>query len=189
MRGTASASMAREFETDSARPVLGLGGGVRRRPRLARDQGGATLVEFTLIALPFLLLLFGAFEIAFIYWANQELENAATHGMRLVRTGQVQGGAVTPGQLRAEICSKTAVLVGCTSRLRLDVRSAKAFSDITPPDPMDGNGTLKDDAAFSFVPGSGNDVVLVSAFYDWKPLLKPSDYILRASSVARNEPF
>jgi hypothetical protein len=35
----------------------------------------------------------------------------------------------------------------------------------------------------------GGDVVLVSAFYNWSPLLKQSDYILRASSVTRNEPF
>jgi Flp pilus assembly protein TadG len=157
--------------------------------RLARDQRGATFVEFTLIALPFLLLLFGTFEIAFIYWANQELEHATTQGARLVRTGQVQAGPMTQAQLKTEICSKTAVLVGCTERLRLDVRSAKAFPDITPPDPMDGTGKMKADAGFSFAPGVGNDVVLVSAFYDWKPLLKSSDYILRASSVIRNEPF
>ena len=157
--------------------------------RLARDQKGATLVEFTLIALPFMLLLFGTFEIAFIYWANQELENATTQGARLVKTGQVQAAPLTQAQLKTEICSKTAVLVGCAARLRLDVRSAKDFSDITPPDPIDVDGKLKDDAEFSFAPGAGNDVVLVSAFYDWKPLLKSSDYILRASSVARNEPF
>jgi Flp pilus assembly protein TadG len=147
------------------------------------------MVEFTLIALPFLVLLFGAFEIAFIYWANHELEHATTHGVRLVRTGQVQAGGITQAQLKAEICSRTAVLVGCATRLRLDVRSAKEFSGITPPDPIDGNGVLKDDAAFSFAPGAGNDLVLVSAFYNWKPLLRPSDYILRASSAARNEPF
>jgi Flp pilus assembly protein TadG len=147
------------------------------------------MVEFALIALPFFILLMGTFEVGFIYWANQELEHATSHGARLVRTGQVQAGAVTQAQLKTEICSQTAVLVGCATRLRLDVRSAKGFSDIAPPAPLDGSGVLKDDGAFTFAPGAANDVVLVSAFYNWRLLLKPSDYILRASSVARNEPF
>jgi Flp pilus assembly protein TadG len=163
--------------------------GVSPLGRLRRDESGATMVEFALIALPFFILLLGGFEIGFIYWANQELENATSHGARLVRTGQVQAGGISQEQLKTQMCSQTAVLVGCTTRLRIDVRSAKAFSDITPPSPLDGSGVLKGDADFTFAPGVGSDVILVSAFYNWKPLLKPSDYILRASSVSRNEPF
>lgn len=147
------------------------------------------MVEFALVAFPFFILLFGAFEIGFVYWANQELENATSHGARLVRTGQATAAGATQEQLKTEMCSRTAVLVGCATRLRIDVRSGKAFSDISPPSPLDGSGGLKDDANFTFSPGAGSDFILVSAFYNWKPLLKPSDYILRASSVSRNEPF
>lgn len=157
--------------------------------RLFRDQGGASLIEFSLIALPFFILLYGTFEIGFVYWANQELEHAAGHGARLVRTGQVQAGGLSQAQLTAQMCSQTAVLVGCTTKLRIDVRSAKTLTEITPPSPLNGTGGLKDAAEFTFAPGAPNDVVLVSAFYKWPPLLKSSDYILRASSVGRNEPF
>ena len=73
--------------------------------------------------------------------------------------------------------------------MRIDVRSAKTLTEITPPSPLNGTGGLKDAAEFTFAPGAPNDVVLVSAFYKWPPLLKSSDYILRASSVGRNEPF
>ena len=157
--------------------------------RLYRDRTGATMLEFALIALPFFILLLGTFEIGFVYWANQELENATSYGSRLVRTGQVQSGGVSQEQLKATICSQTSVLVGCATRLRLDVRSAKEFSQITPPAPLGSSGELAEDAAFSFAPGGANDVALVTAFYNWKRLLKPSDTILRASTVARNEPF
>jgi hypothetical protein len=92
-------------------------------------------------------------------------------------------------QLKAEICGKTAVLVGCISRLRLDVRSGQSFADIAPPSPFNSNGTLKRDSDFIFSPGARNDVVLVSTYFDWQLLLKPSDYILRAATVMRNEPF
>jgi Flp pilus assembly protein TadG len=161
----------------------------RRPGRLFRDQSGASLIEFALIALPFFLLLYGTFEVAFVYWANQELEHAASHGARLVRTGQVQAQALDRAQLTEQMCSQTALLVGCAAKLRLDVRSGKTLGEITPPAPLDGSGTLKDAAAFAYSPGAANEVVLLSAFYAWPPLLKPSGYLLRAASVMRNEPF
>jgi len=157
--------------------------------RLAATERGSTLVEFAIIALPFFILLFGAFDIGFYYWGSEELENATAYGARLVRTGQVQANGLTQAQLKAEICGRTAVLVACSSRLRLDVRSGRSLADITPPLPFDSNGVLKGDADFLYLPGSGNDVILVSAFYNWRLLLKPSDYILRATTVTRNEPF
>jgi Flp pilus assembly protein TadG len=157
--------------------------------RLCRDEGGASLIEFALVALPFFLLLYGTFEVAFVYWANQELEHAAGYGGRLVRTGQVQANGLDQAQLTAQICSQTALLVACTTKLRLDVRSGKALGDITPPVPLDANGVLKEAAAFTFSPGAANDVVLLTAFYAWPPLLKPSGYLLRATAVMRNEPF
>jgi len=156
---------------------------------LAQSKLGATMVEFAAVALPFFILLFGAFDIGFYYWGSEELEHATAYGARLVRTGQVQNGGINQAQLKTEICSKTAVLVGCASRLRIDVRSGQSLADITPPSPLDGQGELKGDADFVFSPGVGNDVVLVSAFFNWRLLLKPSDYIMRATVVARNEPF
>jgi Flp pilus assembly protein TadG len=164
--------------------------GHRRWPnRLIQAECGAAMVEFTLVALPFFLLLLGAFDIGFYYWGSEELENATVYGARLVRTGQVQAAGMTQAQLKAAICSKTAALVGCMSRLRLDVRSGQAFRHIRPPSPFDRSGVLKSDAEFTFSPGAANDVVLVSTFFDWPLLLRPSDYILRAATLTQNEPF
>lgn len=175
---------------DAPRPAEAQGGSTWWWPaRLCRDEAGASLIEFALIALPFFILLYGTFEMAFVYWANQELELAAGHGARLVRTGQVQAQGLDQAQLTAQMCSQTALLVGCTAKLRLDVRSGKTWGDITPPAPLDGSGNLKEAAAFTFLPGAANDVVMLSVFYAWPPLLRPSGYILRAASVVRNEPF
>jgi Flp pilus assembly protein TadG len=157
--------------------------------RLWRDRRGVSIIEFALIGLPFFIMLYGTFEIGFVYWASQELEHAASSAARLVRTGQVQAGKLDQAGLTAQVCSQTAVLFSCTTKLRLDVRSAKTFAAITPPDPLNGSGGLKDAAEFTFSPGGANDVVLVSTFYDWPPLLSPSGHILRASAVVRNEPF
>jgi Flp pilus assembly protein TadG len=159
-----------------------------RLRRLASDRSAATLVEFSLIAFPLLLLIMATFEVGFIYWANQELENATSDAARLVRTGQVQAANMDQAQLKTQLCSKTALLVGCQSRVRLDVRSAASFAAIVPPQPLDGSGQLKADNDFSYSPGTGNDVVLISAFYDWQSLFS-GVYIVRASTPARNEPF
>jgi Flp pilus assembly protein TadG len=155
---------------------------------LIQDRSGATLVEFSLIAFPFFLLILATFEAGFIYWANQELENATADAARLVRTGQVQAGNLNQAQLKTLLCNRTALLVGCQSRVRLDVRSAPDFGTIVPPEPLDGGGHLKADNAFSFSPGGGSDAVLISAFYDWNSLFS-GVYIVRASTPARNEPF
>jgi Flp pilus assembly protein TadG len=169
---------------------LGPGASSRRWPyRLVKSQAGGTYIEFTIVALPFFLLLMGAVDIGFHYWGSEELENATAHGARLVSTGQVQNSGINQAQLKAEICGKTAVLVGCASRLRIDVRSGPSLAAITPPSPLNSSGVLKSDGEFVFAPGAANDVVLVSAFFNWQLLLKPSDYILRASTVTRNEPF
>ena len=157
--------------------------------RLVKSESGSALVEFTIVALPFFLLLMGAVDIGFYYWGSEELENATAHGTRLVRTGQVQTSGISQAQLKAEICGKTAVLVGCASRLRIDVRSGPSLAAITAPSPLNGSGALKSDAEFIYSPGAANDFVLVSAFFNWRLLLKPSDYILRATAVTRNEPF
>ena len=57
------------------------GGWLRARARalLRRwrgDESGATAVEFGIIALPFLLLLFGIMSVCLFYFANFAIENA-----------------------------------------------------------------------------------------------------------------
>jgi Flp pilus assembly protein TadG len=156
--------------------------------RVTKDHSGATMVEFSLVGIPFMLLLLAAFEIGFVYWANKELENATNDATRLVRTGQVQAANMTAAELKAEACNGTAILVDCVSRLRIDVRSAATFGDITPPEPLDGSGELKPDGDFTFSPGAAEEVVLVSAFFDW-PAIFQRGHILRAAIPARNEPF
>src|SRR5262249_1409779 len=158
--------------------------------RLVETQAGSTIVEFAIVGFPFFLLLLGAFDIGFYYWGTQELENATAYGARLVRTGQVQTApGINQSDLKAQICGKTAVLVGCVSRLRIDVRSGQSLANITPPSPLNNSGVLKSDAEFVYSPGAASDVVLVSAFFNWQLLLKPSGYLLRATAVTRNEPF
>ncbi|MDX2205190.1 MAG: TadE/TadG family type IV pilus assembly protein [Hyphomicrobiaceae bacterium] len=152
-----------------------------------RNEDGASLIEFSLVALPLLLLLMGTIEAGFVYWGRKELESATSAGARLVRTGQAQASGWTSSDLRTEICKRTALLYDCASKLRVDVASAASFTAFAAVDPVDGNGTLKDDGSFAYAPGGRNDVVLVRTFYPWTGLL--GSYVFRAAAPGRNEPF
>jgi Flp pilus assembly protein TadG len=160
-------------------------------------QRGATMIEFTLIIVPFFVLLFGILEVGLVFWGAFELENATDDTARLVRTGQAQTGSFDEARLKQEICKRVSLLVNCTAKLRLDVQSFDSFSQMTPPDPLDGDGNLK--GSFDYSLGGPQQVVLFTAFYEW-PLLNfmstmslsnmaTGNRLLRASAAFRNEPF
>jgi Flp pilus assembly protein TadG len=155
---------------------------------LRRNDRGATMLEFSLVAFPILMLLMGTLEIGFIYWGTKELENATGTGARFVRIGQAQQDNWSSSDLKNEICRRTSVLYDCTTRLRIDVVSATSFAAFAPVAPLDDSGNLRDDASFSYAPGGRNDVVLVRSFYPWPRLLGGS-HLMRAAVPIRNEPF
>lgn len=165
--------------------------------RLARDDSGATIVEFALVAVPFFLLIFGILEVGIVFWATFELENATEEAGRLIRTGQVFDQSISESGLKTRVCDRTTILFDCETKLRLDVQSTQDFGAMTPPTALDGDGNLKDD--FTYNPGGSNDVVLITTFYEW-PLINliseagfgnmgSGNRLLRASSVFRSEPF
>jgi Flp pilus assembly protein TadG len=169
--------------------------GLARRTR--KDERGATMIEFALVMVPFFILLFGIFEVGLVFWGGLELENATDDAARMVRTGQAQAGGFDEARMKQEICDRVSLLVHCTSKLRIDVRSFNAFSQMTPPAPLDAGGLLKD--TFSYSLGGPQQVVLMTSFYEW-PLLNmlsgmslgnmaSGNRLLRATAAFRNEPF
>jgi len=186
--GTTDTGMARRVRP-AARPSL--------IKRLRSDRRGATLIEFALVAIPFFMLLFGIFEVGFVYWGTLELENATDDAARMIRTGQAQAGNYDETKLKQEICDRVSLLVGCTSKLRVDVQSAIDISGMTAPALLDGDGNLNNN--FSFNLGAGEQVVMLTSFYEW-PLMtiltsnslsnmSSGNRLLRASAAFRNEPF
>ena len=60
--------------------------------RFVKDESGATAVEMAIVAMPFLLLLFGIMSVCLFYFANFAIENAVWQAARAIRTGQLQQG-------------------------------------------------------------------------------------------------
>ena len=57
--------------------------------RFCRDRDGSTVIEFGMLALPFLLLLFAILETCISFAAQQLMANATDDVARQIRTGHV----------------------------------------------------------------------------------------------------
>lgn len=163
-----------------------------------RSERGATMIEFAIIMVPFFVILFGIFEVGFVFWGSYELENATEEAARQIRTGQIKGNG-GEAAFKAQLCSQVVLLSRCNQDLRIDVRSFNNFAAIqsSAAQPLDNDGKLKNN--FNFDPGGPRSIVLVSTFYQW-PLINAistfslsnmadGDRLLTASAAFRNEPF
>ncbi len=137
-----------------------------------RARGGATAVEFALVATPFFALLFGIIELGLIFLVQSSLENATSEAARTIRTGQFQtGGAATQAAFKTAICADFPWLQSdCASNLSVDVETFASFAAVTAPNPV-VNGVFNP-AALQFTPGGPGQVVSVRAYYQW-PLIVP----------------
>jgi Flp pilus assembly protein TadG len=196
-RGEAVAMNATDLQSNKAT------GKTKRRfrffsRRAMRDERGVTLVEFAIIAVPFFLVIFGTFEVGFIFWGTHELENATEDAARAIRTGQFKGGAGLPA-FKAEVCSHVVLLKNCTTKLEVDVRTMSSFSQISAvPQPVDAQGKFAN-TAFVLQTGGPRSLVIVRTFYEWPLLtaltsavlsnLSDGNRLLTAAAVFRNEAF
>lgn len=166
-----------------------------------RRQDGAAAVEFALVALPFLALIFAILETALVFFANQTLEAAATESARLIMTGQAQNAGYSQDDFKRQVvCDylKTGVsLFDCENGVEVDVKSYTSFTSIDTAPPVK-NGDL-DTSNMSYTPGTAGDIVVLRLYYKWPiyvsllgndlSTLSGGYRLLVATSVFRNEPF
>jgi Flp pilus assembly protein TadG len=169
--------------------------------RFVRRQDGAAAVEFALVALPFLALIFAILETALVFFANQTLEAAASDAARLVMTGQAQTAGYNQASFKQQVvCNllQTGVsLFDCSNGVKVDVKTYTSFGAITNTVPVN-NGQL-DTSGMVYTPGAAGDIVVLRLYYEWPiyvsllgnnlSTLGNGKRLLVATSVFRNEPF
>lgn len=176
---------------------------VRARRRLARLAGrfaraeqGATALEFAIVFMPFLLLVFGLIELGLVFLVSLLLENAIIDVGRTIRTGEVQTTGGNAATFKAAVCNKIGPIgsMSCDSALKLDVRTYADYSA--------SNSTASDTStvptSLQFAPGSSGSIVLIRAYYTW-PLVTPllqtglqtsnGQRIIYAATAFTNEPY
>lgn len=171
--------------------------------RYARNTDGATAVEFGIIAIPFLAIIFGILELALVFFTASVLTQSISETGRLVRVGSFQGCG-SAAEFKALVCNRMNNLMDCNANLRVDLVTASNFQSVSMPDPgMSGLDPEDEDAEIEEGQyddtGPGEPVVLRGTFY--YPLVLPNFMTRlenqpgsgrRAITVAtafRNEPF
>jgi Flp pilus assembly protein TadG len=168
--------------------------------RFARNQRGATAVEFSMVMVPFLAILFAIMETALVFFATQSLETVAADSARLILTGQAQNGALDQAKFKDEVCKRVKGLFNCANKLFVDVRKFQNFASIAVPTPVDANGNLpQNQTDYTYQPGGPGDIVVVRLLYNW-PIyvtfwnqgltdMPGSNHLLVATAAFRNEPY
>ena len=164
-----------------------------------RDRRGSVAVEFALLAVPFLGLVYGIFETSMVHMTGQVMQTAVSDASRLIMTGQAQSKGMTSTQFKAEICRKVTALFNCARDLQVDVQVYTSFTgaSVTKP-PIDAKGNL-DTTAFKYDAGQPNSIVIVRAVLAY-PIVVPligktmvnlsgNKLLIMATAAFKNEPY
>lgn len=168
--------------------------------RFMRRQDGAAAVEFALVALPFLALIFAILETALVFFAGQSLDAAAAEAGRLIMTGQAQTGGFDQAAFKNAVCQDISGLFDCKNGVYVDVRTYSDFSASTTAVNTSPIQSGKfDPTKVQYNAGGPGDIVVVTLYYEW-PIyvtllgnhldnLSDGKRLLVATSVFRNEPY
>jgi Flp pilus assembly protein TadG len=193
----------------------------RRRGLLRRffkEKSGTSSIEFALLALPFMVVVFASLETFVAFTGEQLLANATETMARKVRTGEITFG-INPAtdmsreQFRKAFCDEISIIMTCSeteatnpSKLFLDVRSFAEFSQIPAAVPrVGGAGSDLDTSGFEFAPGGPTTINIVRAYYRWEVMTDlvrpyvtnlrpagssmPKDYLMVSTAAFRNEAY
>jgi Flp pilus assembly protein TadG len=170
--------------------------------RFARARGGATAIEFAIVAIPSLMLVFGVFELGMVLLVSTTLDTATDFASRNIRTGVFQtSGKITSGDFKALVCRNMTWLksMDCQSRLTVEAQTFSTFADIDAaniPDPA----TFKSTDPRCWTAGNPGDIVLVRTYYSW-PLFTPllsdalanqgdgTSRLITSAKAFKNEPY
>jgi Flp pilus assembly protein TadG len=162
------------------------------------DNDGATIVEFALVAPPFIALLLAILVTSLVFFAQQTLETAGEAAARLILTGQAQQNGWTAAQYKTQVCNQLPPLLNC-SKLMVDVETVASFSAASTAPPTityDANGN----PIMPYQTGGAGDIVIVRLMYLLPIATGPlgfnlgnqpgtSNRLLIATSVAQTEPY
>ena len=173
----------------------------RPRRRFGRDTGGAAAIEFSMVALPFLVMLLASLQLVIIYFSSQALETFTEDNGRKIMVNLIQQQNLTAAQYKAQLCSQLPNLFGCNN-FYVDVVSvapsttAYSAADLSLPAlTFDAGGNVTN--AWRFNPGNPGYIVVVRMMYQWSVFNLPlglnlvnqsnGSRLLMATAVFKNE--
>lgn len=182
---------------------------LERIKSLAADRRGATVVEFALVCIPFVMMLCAMFELGFQQYVSVQLQDALDQAARKVTVGS----GTTTAQL-TELVKARVQTVLPRSTVVVSPTSYNKFQNVGKPEPIttdtaplgiynagdcftdvNGNGSWDSDAGKSGTGGS-DDVVLYTATVSYREMVPISGFLgwganrmLTATTMLKNQPY
>jgi Flp pilus assembly protein TadG len=165
--------------------------------RFLRQRKAATMIEFGLLAAPFIAALFAILQTAIIFFAGQTLETAAARSARLIFTGQAQMNGWSAAQFKAEVCNQIYAIFNCSSGVYVDVETYPSFAAVNTGVPV-SNGTFNS-SSLGYNPGGPGDIVMLRLYYQYPVYVNLLGFnlsdltggynLFAATAVFKNEPY
>jgi Flp pilus assembly pilin Flp len=152
--------------------------------RLRRDEGGATAIEFGIVAIPFLMLVFGIVAVGLYFFTAFSMEHAVEQAARQIRTCSFRsanaGLGMTTREFKETVCSFAPKYVDCGGKVRVHVIN---IADETSGNPggtgfsgasllpactqVNGNLVTENTNTTTRVTAAANSIALVSVCYQF----------------------
>lgn len=167
--------------------------------RYGRDSRGSVAIEFGILAVPFLALVFAVFESCMSFAAQQLMSNATDEIARDVRTGELRAAALNDASLKDLVCARLKLIVDDSCpELEVDMQQYARFSNVPTRVPFTASGDINT-AGFRVTPGGASTINQLRVFYRWPVMtdfmrasmsnLPNGKTLLFSSATWRNEPF
>lgn len=165
--------------------------------RFKRERSGSAAIEFAVLALPFVALLFAITELGMIYMIDTSLSYATISEARKIRTCQLPP-TTTAAQFKVDVCNDNALSwlgAVCSGNIQVDSETYQTFQKTnTASNPLATGAYVQ--PAFSV--GNANAIILVRTYYPWTLVAPGLDglvaqmsngqFMIQAASTFRNEP-
>jgi Flp pilus assembly protein TadG len=167
--------------------------------RFRRDKRGSVAIEFSMLILPFSLLMFAVIETSVSFAAQQLMSNVTDDVARCMRTGKVKTAGMSQPILRNLICSRIDLLTPSTCpELVFDLKKYNEYKDVPVKIKYLPNGDI-DTAGFTTQLGGPSEIHALRVFYRWPIMtdfmrgrlstLPNGKTLLYSAMVWQNEPY
>jgi len=169
--------------------------------RFLRNHSGSTAVEFTLLSIPFAVLVFAILETCISFAGQQIMSNITDDIARQIRTGQLKPGPqLTEEALKTRICDRLEIIVAenCPG-LEVDLREFATFADAAAVRIKLTSDKDLDTSDFDVKPGLAMSKNMLRVFYKWPVItdfmsklvsnIKGGKTLHFATVTWQNEPF
>jgi len=105
-----------------------------RERRFLSNEAGASAIEFALLALPFVLLLFGIIEFGRAFWAREVLQSVANKGARcmgVLHPSCASGSSFNEGSTKAYIRNEAGAMLVSLPDSAIDLNNAATCAGVS----------------------------------------------------------